>query len=236
MLCVRNRRQAQRKRRKNVRAYLAGKISMKEVARCCDADRETVAEWVQLRGRRGGCLSSAQELSIQSTDKARSGSGISVGQREPGRSLQKYHVRSKTQPRDWMKMYNAHGDFNSVKQSGGGSCMKQGRDTTQEERIQIVKDCPASGRNYGEMALKYKVSYQQVRIWTLRFEQLGEAGLEDRRGRLHPLLQHQESPARSGRADSHGEACAALCGIKSSWQPLSCQPEKNGFCAAIPLS
>ena len=26
------------------------------------------------------------------------------------------------------------------------------------------------------------MSYQQVRTWTLRFEELGEAGLEDRRG------------------------------------------------------
>ena len=41
--------------------------------------------------------------------------------------------------------------------------MRQGRETTQEERIQIVKDCIANGKNYGEMALKYQVSYQQVR-------------------------------------------------------------------------
>ena len=34
--------------------------------------------------------------------------------------------------------------------------MKQGRDTTQKERVQIVKDCLASGKNYGEMALKYQ--------------------------------------------------------------------------------
>lgn len=61
--------------------------------------------------------------------------------------------------------------------------MKQGRETTFEERIQIVRECIASGKNYGEMALKHHVSYQQVRKWTLRFEELGEAGLEDRRGR-----------------------------------------------------
>ena len=61
--------------------------------------------------------------------------------------------------------------------------MKQGRDTTKEERLEIVKDCLASGKNYGEMALKYQVSYQQVRTWTLRFEEMGEAGLEDRRGK-----------------------------------------------------
>lgn len=61
--------------------------------------------------------------------------------------------------------------------------MKQGRKTTKEERIEIVKDCLASEKNYGEMALKYKVSYQQVRTWTQRFEEMGEDGLEDRRGK-----------------------------------------------------
>ena len=38
-------------------------------------------------------------------------------------------------------------------------------------------------KEYGEKALKYQVSYQQVRSWTLRFEQMGEIGLEDRRRR-----------------------------------------------------
>lgn len=61
--------------------------------------------------------------------------------------------------------------------------MKQSRETSLEERIQIVRECIACGKNYGEMALKYQVSYQQVRAWTLRFEQMGEVGLEDRRGR-----------------------------------------------------
>lgn len=95
----------------------------------------------------------------------------------------KYKIRSDKDLRGWVRVYNAHGDFNSVKHSGGGSYMKQGRDTTQEERIQIAKDCIAGGKNYGEMAQKYQVSYQQVRTWTIRFEQMGEAGLQDRRGR-----------------------------------------------------
>ena len=55
----------------------------------------------------------------------------------------KYGLRDRRQLRNWLKVYNAHGDFNSRKNSGGGNCMKQGRDTTQEERIQIVKDCLA---------------------------------------------------------------------------------------------
>ena len=61
--------------------------------------------------------------------------------------------------------------------------MRKARSTTQEERLQIVREYLESGKNYGEMALKYNVSYQQVRTWTLKFEELGEAGLEDRRGK-----------------------------------------------------
>jgi transposase-like protein len=60
--------------------------------------------------------------------------------------------------------------------------MKQGRNTTKEERLEIAKACLESGKDYGATALKYNVSYSQVRGWTLRFEELGEAGLEDRRG------------------------------------------------------
>ena len=60
--------------------------------------------------------------------------------------------------------------------------MKNTHKATKEERIQIAKECLASGNNYGEIAKKYGVSYQQARTWTLKYKKLGEAGLEDRRG------------------------------------------------------
>lgn len=61
--------------------------------------------------------------------------------------------------------------------------MKIARKTTLEERLCIIKDCLEHNRNYGEMALKYNSSYQQVRNWVERYEKMGNAGLEDRRGR-----------------------------------------------------
>ena len=61
--------------------------------------------------------------------------------------------------------------------------MKQRRETTQEERIAIVKNCLENGSNFGETAIKYDVSYQQVYTWVKKFKELGEAGLEDRRGK-----------------------------------------------------
>ena len=61
--------------------------------------------------------------------------------------------------------------------------MKTSRSTTKEERVQIVRECLANGCNYGESAIKHNVSYQQVYDWVKRFKELGEAGLEDRRGK-----------------------------------------------------
>ena len=61
--------------------------------------------------------------------------------------------------------------------------MRKARPTTSEERLEIVQDCLADDKHYGATALKYNCSYQQVRNWVLRYEKMGSAGLEDRRGR-----------------------------------------------------
>lgn len=60
--------------------------------------------------------------------------------------------------------------------------MTKSRETSQDERLEIAKECLENRKNYGEAAQKYVVSYQQVYTWVKRFSELGEAGLEDRRG------------------------------------------------------
>ena len=173
------------KKVKIVKRYLAGAGSISSAAAEAGVDQGTIRRWVMqyeaegigafLPSRRNHEYS--PELKLQAVQEYLSGKGSLA------ELSKKYGLRDKKELRSWIKVYNVHGDFHSIKISGGGSYMKQGRDTTLEERIQIVKDCLASGKNYGEMALKYKVSYQQVRTWTLRFEKMGEAGLEDRRGK-----------------------------------------------------
>lgn len=61
--------------------------------------------------------------------------------------------------------------------------MKKAKSTTLDERLKIVMECLANDKNYGAMALKYQCSYQQVRNWVKRYEEMGNKGLEDRRGR-----------------------------------------------------
>ena len=167
-----------------IQNYLSGKISLSEAARQAGAADESVRQWVRNYETEGATAFMPHKDNVYSPElKRQAVQDYLSGKGSLADISKKYRLRDRRQLRNWIKVYNAHGDFNSAKHSGGGSYMKQGRDTTQEERIQIVKDCLASGKNYGEMALKYKVSYQQVRTWTLRFEEMGEAGLEDRRGK-----------------------------------------------------
>ena len=61
--------------------------------------------------------------------------------------------------------------------------MASPRKTTYEERLEIVQDCINNGRNYKKTAALYECSYSQVRNWVLKYEEEGESGLEDRRGK-----------------------------------------------------
>ena len=93
----------------------------------------------------------------------------------------KYKIRNRHQILDWIKRYNSDKDFG--RKMPGGSRMKKTRKTSQKEKLQIVKACMERGFDYGTTALEYKVSYQQVYTWVQKYKELGEAGLEDRRGK-----------------------------------------------------
>lgn len=173
------------KKIKITQEYVAGKISREEAARRAEVAPASIASWARIYRQEGALgLAPTKKNRVYSSElKEKAVLEYLAGGCGQHFICEKYSIRSRTQLQSWIEMYNTHGDFNSDKHSGGGSYMKKGRITTQEERIQIVRECITSGKNYGEMALKYNVSYQQVRTWTLHFEELGEAGLEDRRGR-----------------------------------------------------
>ena len=167
-----------------VRDYLEGRVGYTESLRRANNSEASFRYWVHQYKEKGikGLLPNSRNRKYPEEIKRKAVEEYLSGKGSLEQIGEEYGLRSISQLRQWLKVYNAHGDFNSVKFSGGGSYMKQGRETTLEERIQIAKECIACGKNYGEMALKFQVSYQQVRTWTLRFEQMGETGLQDRRG------------------------------------------------------
>ena len=170
-----------------VEKYLRDEIGMREAARqagLSGCGTDSFREWVNVYRNEGpaGLLEQehykyySQELKIAAVNDYLDGTG----------SLQdiagRYGLRSKKQLHTWLKQYNTHGEIKS-RGSGGGSYMRKTRNTTYEERLEIVQDCLANDRNYGAAALKYQCSYQQVRNWVLRYEKMGPEGVEDRRGR-----------------------------------------------------
>ena len=169
---------------KVVERLLADEISVLEAARLTDVGQTSIRQWRDLYLSDGPTALMvqhknkvySQELKLQAVheylDGAASQSDI----------VKKYHLRSRHQLQDWIKVYTTHGEIKS-RGSGGGSYMRKARQTTPEERLEIVRECLANDKNYGAMALKHNCSYQQVRNWVLRYEKMGSAGLEDRRGR-----------------------------------------------------
>ena len=167
---------------KLVELYLAGEISCLAARKAAGVEDTTFYSWVNryrqegVTGllRRKGNKHYAQEVKEQAVVEYLSGKG----------SLRdicnKYGIRDKRQLRDWIKVYNSHGEFRILT---GGSRMTKRRETTLEERVEIVKECIRQGNNYGEIAQKYQVSYSQVYGWVRKYRAMGEAGLEDRRGR-----------------------------------------------------
>ena len=169
---------------KIVEHLLADEISVSEAARLTDVDKASIQLWRNLYLADGPTALMAQrnnkvysqELKLQAVHEYLDGKSSQAD------IVQKYHLRSSRQLRDWINVYTTHGEIKS-RGSGGGSYMRKARQTTPEERLEIVQDCLANDKNYGAMALKYNCSYQQVRNWVLRYEKMGSAGLEDRRGR-----------------------------------------------------
>ena len=161
---------------------IEGRISQAEAARRVGVDESSIRAWIAKYKSEGsyGLWQTeknrvySEELKLQAVTEYLAGS-------ESLREIcKKYRIRAKTQLRAWIKVYNSGRDFKH--KMSGGSRMKNTRKTTQEERVRIAKECIGNGNNYGEIAIKYQVSYQNVYSWVKKYRELGEAGLEDRRG------------------------------------------------------
>ena len=189
-----------------VEMYLRAEISITEGTRLAGLNsRASFKDWVSIykNGGPAGLLDQAhnkyypKELKLAAVNSYLNGEGSILD------ITNRFGLRSTVQLRSWIKMYNTHGEI-TARGGGGGSCMRKTRETTFEERLLIVQDCLANNKNYGAMALKYNCSYQQVRNWVLRYEQMGSAGLEYRRG--------------GGQEHSRQELLRKKCGIRSqSW-------------------
>lgn len=92
----------------------------------------------------------------------------------------------------WIKKYNGHETFKS-QYAQGDRFMTKGRNTTYEERTEIVSFCIANNDNYQMASDRFQVSYQQVYTWVKKYRDQGYEALIDRRGRCKNSEELSES-------------------------------------------
>ena len=165
-----------------VERYLRNEASINSLAKEAQVDINTIKRWIILYENEGpiGLLPTKKNKSYSAELKLNAVHDYLAGEYGNLETIaKKYGLRNKKQLEDWLKIYNTHRNFKS---ESGGSYMSKSRKTTLNERIEIVHYCIINERNYGKTAIQYQVSYQQVRNWVLKYDEMGEKGLEDRRG------------------------------------------------------
>ena len=93
----------------------------------------------------------------------------------------KYHISSESVLRLWVSRYTSGKTLSTI---GGPTTMKRKspKKFSYDERLKIVHDTITHDKNYQMEIEKYGVSYTQVYNWVKKYEEHGQAGLEDHRG------------------------------------------------------
>ena len=167
--------------------YLRGEASAAGIAAEMEMGKRgesTVREWAATYRENGiegfhlkeGNSSYTAETKKQAVEEYLQGKG---SLREISR---KYHIPNKETLRQWVEVYNSNRELRGYNPRPEVYVAMR-KKTTKEEREEIVRYCLEHGKDYKGTAVKYEVSYSQVYQWVRHYEEQGEAGLEDRRGK-----------------------------------------------------
>lgn len=176
-----------------VDSYLSGKKSGREIARELNVHNSTIESWVSLYKSLGmsGLMTTSTNKGYSEQQKSNAVSDYLSGNYSQSEVCEKYGIRSRNSLCKWILKYNGHEGIKSS-ETRRESFMTNGRTTTFEERIEIIKYCIEHNKNYQETAEKFQVSYQQVRSWIVKCDKSGIDALADKRGKRKPKDQLTE--------------------------------------------
>ena len=171
---------------KAVQDYLNGKASQKAIARALGTKATVIQRWISnyqsigtsafQRGRHNRYSSELKYTAVKE---------YLNGEASLRKICKKYKIKSETQLSKWVSLYNGHKEL-KASGTGGSSRMTEGRKTTFEERVEIASYCISHDHNYAEASERFKVSYQQARNYTIKYESDGVTALQDNRGKKKP--------------------------------------------------
>ena len=157
-------------------------LSTKAVERKYGVRHDQVKQWIEryeadrvagLKAKRTQQTYS-QEFKLEVVQKYLAG-GTSYSQ-----LARAYDIPNKAVIYQWVSLYTSGKLSQTTRRA---TPMKDGRKTTQVERIEIAQWTIANELNYVEATKHFNVSYGQVYAWVKKFKQGGEAALADRRGK-----------------------------------------------------
>lgn len=211
-----------------VKDYIEGRKSISQLTRELHVSLSSIQAWIAIFESMGelGLINLSKHTHYSKELKCAAVNDYLSGNYSQLDICKKYKIRSTTQLSNWILKYNSHEEIKSY-QSGGNGAMTKGRTTTFEERVEIVKHCIENNREYSKTSEKYKVSYQQVRNWVVKYENNGLDALIDRRGKQKSYdelteldrlkLENKLLQAENKRLEMQNELLKKLEKIERGW-------------------
>lgn len=167
-----------------IEKYLRGEDSLNHLATLLGVHISSMQQWLQIYQSLGpnGLHNTSKNCAYSAEFKTRAVQDYLAGSCSHMEICKKYGIKSTSQLRNWIMKYNGHEKL-KTSGTGGAPVMTNGRATTYDERVEIVKYCIEHQNNYAKTAEKFQVSYQQVYTWINKYAKDGVEGLQDRRGK-----------------------------------------------------
>ena len=194
-------------------AYLSGKSSAKELARNLNMGKSgkiTIFQWAKMYKEHGSSFFHPRTHNRKYTKefKEKVINEYLNGEGSLADLAVKHKIPKGETLRQWVIKYTKGEEIKDYLPKPEVYEMKVRRETTLEERIEIVTYCLEHDHNYKEAAVKYNCNYSQVRNWVIKYEKDGEDGLKDKRGkrkREEELTDLEKAERRIKRLEKENE-------------------------------
>ena len=167
-----------------IQKYLSGEGSYAMLAEEYGIGQTTLRDWVHRYLEHGEeCFSIKRgNKSYSRAFKIKCVEAVLSGSETVNDIVAKYNISSRSVLRYWIKCYNANMELKDYEPKREVYMAEARRKTTLEERKEIVDYCISHNNDYKGTASRFDVSYSQVYSWVKKYQENGEAGLEDKRG------------------------------------------------------
>lgn len=212
-----------------IRRCIGGESSQTAEARKLAVPVQTLQDWIRKYETFGtdGFLPKVREKYSKAT-KEEAVRAYLGGEGSQADICTRFRIKDRKTLREWIAVYNSHRELRPSRGRGSDIYMTKGRNTTYEERVEIVSYCIEHGNDYTAAIEKYSVSYQQIYSWVRKYNEKGAEGLVDKRGKRKPEAEMTELEklraenrmlaARNKRLETENTVLKKLGEIEGRWR------------------